>query len=237
MAAVSTHPERPRQRTTTIAGSRVDLRTVFRAEFERQRREIDSVDSIVRMLDALREQHGQQGRSRARHRKEPGVRSPPAHRTGQPELLTVVAIAEALDAEVQIGPASARGARREGVQGRLTARAPAPRLGWAGSMSWGIVYDKARDGSVPGASGRVPAEGRSDHPRGPRGGAAGATAAVQRRRQVGGRARVHGRLRRDPRHGSRAPTSAHPSAVCSDGIAIDDGDVTGAPMAMLALNR
>ena len=77
----------------------------FRAEYERQRREIDSVDSIVRMLDALREQHGfsKADLARAIDKNPASVRrllTAPVN----PELRTVVAIAEALDAEVQIVP-------------------------------------------------------------------------------------------------------------------------------------
>ena len=77
----------------------------FRAEYGRQRREIDSVDSIVRMLDALREQHGlsKADLARAIDKNPASVRrllTAPVN----PELRTVVAIAEALDAEVQIVP-------------------------------------------------------------------------------------------------------------------------------------
>jgi len=77
----------------------------FRAAYERQRREIDSVDSIVRMLDALREQHGlsKADLARAIDKNPASVRrllTAPVN----PELRTVVAIAEALDAELQIVP-------------------------------------------------------------------------------------------------------------------------------------
>lgn len=79
--------------------------SAFRAEYARQRREIDSVDSIVRKLDALREQHGlsKADLARAIDKNPASVRrllTAPVN----PELRTVVAIAEALDAEVQIVP-------------------------------------------------------------------------------------------------------------------------------------
>ena len=77
----------------------------FRSEYARQRREIDSVDSILRKLDALREQHGlsKADLARAIDKNPASVRrllTAPVN----PELRTVVAIAEALDAEVQIVP-------------------------------------------------------------------------------------------------------------------------------------
>jgi len=77
----------------------------FRSEYARQRREIDSVDSIVRKLDVLREQHGlsKADLARAIDKNPASVRrllTAPVN----PELRTVVAIAEALDAEVQIVP-------------------------------------------------------------------------------------------------------------------------------------
>lgn len=78
---------------------------VFRAEYERQRREIDAVDSVVHDLDALREQHGltKADLARAIDKHPASVRrllTAPVN----PELRTVVAIAEALDAEVRIVP-------------------------------------------------------------------------------------------------------------------------------------
>jgi ribosome-binding protein aMBF1 (putative translation factor) len=86
----------------------------FRAQFERQRREIDSLDSIVRMLDALREQHGlsKADLARAIDKNPASVRrllTAPVN----PELRTVVAIAEALDAEVQIVPRKRAGRKTQ----------------------------------------------------------------------------------------------------------------------------
>jgi ribosome-binding protein aMBF1 (putative translation factor) len=106
MAAVSTDPKSAQ--ATDYHGRRLARRLedpAFRAEYERQRREIDSVDAIVRMLDTLREQHGlsKADLARAIDKNPASVRrllTAPVN----PELRTVVAIAEALDAEVQIVP-------------------------------------------------------------------------------------------------------------------------------------
>ena len=106
MAAASTDPQSAQ--ATDYHDRRLARRLedpAFRAEYERQRREIDSVDSIVRMLDALREQHGlsKADLARAIDKNPASVRrllTAPVN----PELRTVVAIAEALDAEVQIVP-------------------------------------------------------------------------------------------------------------------------------------
>ena len=86
----------------------------FRAEFERQRREIAVIDDIVNRLDALREKQGMSKAELARAIE----RNPAAVRrlltaSGNPELRTVVAIADALDADVQIVP-RARGEKRSG---------------------------------------------------------------------------------------------------------------------------
>jgi DNA-binding phage protein len=77
----------------------------FRAEFEREKREIEGIDAIVHELDALRAQHGM---TKAQLAREIG-KNPAAVRrlltaSGNPELRTVVAIAEALGAEVRIVP-------------------------------------------------------------------------------------------------------------------------------------
>ena len=106
MAAASTDPKSAQ--ATDYHDRRLARRLedpAFRAEYERQRREIDSVDTIVRMLDELREQHGlsKADLARAIDKNPASVRrllTAPVN----PELRTVVAIAEALDAEVQIVP-------------------------------------------------------------------------------------------------------------------------------------
>lgn len=77
----------------------------FRAEFERQQREIGVIDAIVNRLDALREQHGLTKADLARAiDKHPAAVRRLLTASGNPELRTVVAMADALDAEVQIVP-------------------------------------------------------------------------------------------------------------------------------------
>ncbi len=85
----------------------------FRAEFERQRREIAIIDSIVGQLDALREQHAW---SKAELAREIGKNASVIRRMltapANPELRTVVAMANALDADVRIVPRQRRRAQR-----------------------------------------------------------------------------------------------------------------------------
>jgi DNA-binding phage protein len=77
----------------------------FRAEFEREQREIAAIDSIVHKLDALREQQGKTKAGLAREiHKNPAAIRRLLTASGNPELRTVVAMAAALDAEVQIVP-------------------------------------------------------------------------------------------------------------------------------------
>jgi DNA-binding XRE family transcriptional regulator len=77
----------------------------FRAEFERQQREIAAIDAIVNTLDELREEHGLTKADLARAiDKNPAAIRRLLTASGNPELRTVVAIAEALDAEVRIVP-------------------------------------------------------------------------------------------------------------------------------------
>ncbi len=76
---------------------------VFRAEFERQSREIAQIDAIVNQLDSLREQHGLSKAELARliDRNPASIRrllTAPVN----PELRTLVAIADALGAEVRV---------------------------------------------------------------------------------------------------------------------------------------
>lgn len=118
MAAASTDPKSPRAKDyhdRRLARRLED--PAFRAEYERQRREIDSVDAIVRMLDELREQHGlsKADLARAIDKNPASVRrllTAPVN----PELRTVVAIAEALDAEVQIVLRKRRSKRQKAPQ-------------------------------------------------------------------------------------------------------------------------
>ncbi len=75
----------------------------FRAEFERQRREIVQIDSIVRQLDELREQAGMSKAELARMiGKEPSSIRRFFTADVNPELKTVAAVADALGAEVKV---------------------------------------------------------------------------------------------------------------------------------------
>lgn len=75
----------------------------FRMEFERERRGIEAVDAIVGTLDGLRDERGL---SKAQLARQIGRNPASVRRTltapGNPELRTVIAIAEALGAEVKI---------------------------------------------------------------------------------------------------------------------------------------
>ena len=105
---MATTPDHPTVRDTGYHDRRLARRLedpVFRAEYERQRREIDAVDTIVHMLDELREQHGLSKADLARAiGKNPASVRRLLTAPVNPELRTVVAIAEALDADVQIVP-------------------------------------------------------------------------------------------------------------------------------------
>lgn len=77
----------------------------FREEFERQRREIAAIDAIVNKLDKLRAERGWSKAELARAiDKNPAAVRRLLTASGNPELRTVVAMADALDAEVQIVP-------------------------------------------------------------------------------------------------------------------------------------
>lgn len=86
----------------------------FRNEFERTRREIHAIDTIVNMLDCLR---ATQGMSKAELAREIGKNPASVRRLltarSNPELRTVVAMADALDADVVIVPRSRRTNRRK----------------------------------------------------------------------------------------------------------------------------
>ena len=93
----------------------------FRTEFERQRAEIAAIDAIVNELDGLRERNGMTKATLARAiDKNPAAVRRLLTASGNPELRTVVAIAQALGAEVRIVPkAQARAtgsARRRGTR-------------------------------------------------------------------------------------------------------------------------
>jgi ribosome-binding protein aMBF1 (putative translation factor) len=75
----------------------------LRAEFERQRREIAQIDSVVRQLDELRERAGMSKAELARAiGKEPSSVRRFFTADVNPELKTVAAVADALGAEVKV---------------------------------------------------------------------------------------------------------------------------------------
>ena len=77
----------------------------FRAAFAREKRELETIDALVNTLDDLREDLGLSKADLARAiGKNPASVRRLLTASGNPELQTVVAIAEALDAEVKIVP-------------------------------------------------------------------------------------------------------------------------------------
>ncbi len=77
----------------------------FKAEYERQRRAIAAIDDIVNRLDALRVAHDMSKADVARAiDKNPASVRRLLTAKGNPELGTVVAIADALDADVIVVP-------------------------------------------------------------------------------------------------------------------------------------
>jgi DNA-binding phage protein len=97
----------------------------LRAEYEKATRQIAAIDVIVNGLDSLRAQHGV---TKAELAREIGKNPASVRRLftapANPELRTLVAIADALDADVVILPRSRR--RRHGRQ-RQSGRMPAAR--------------------------------------------------------------------------------------------------------------
>jgi len=75
----------------------------FRTEFERERREIETVDAIVGALDGLRDERGL---SKAALARQIGKNPASVRRTltapGNPELRTIIAMADALGAEIKV---------------------------------------------------------------------------------------------------------------------------------------
>jgi ribosome-binding protein aMBF1 (putative translation factor) len=93
---------------------------VFRAEFERQRREIDQIDSVVRQLDELREEAGMSKAELARAiGKEPSSIRRFFTADVNPELKTVAAVADVLGAEVKV--VANKATRKKQSQRRETA--------------------------------------------------------------------------------------------------------------------
>ncbi len=75
----------------------------FRAEFERERHEIETIDAIVNALDGLRDERGLTKADLARQiGKNPASVRRLLTASGNPELRTVVAMANALDADIKI---------------------------------------------------------------------------------------------------------------------------------------
>ena len=85
----------------------------FRAEYERARREIDQVDSVIRQLDQLREEAGLSKAELARHiDRDPASVRRLFTAKSNPELMLVASIAEDLGADIRIVPRKARAASR-----------------------------------------------------------------------------------------------------------------------------
>jgi DNA-binding phage protein len=86
----------------------------FRTEFERATREIKAIDAIVNELDSLRTTHGM---TKAELAREIGKNPASVRRLftapANPELRTVVAMADALGADVVVVPRSRRSKRPE----------------------------------------------------------------------------------------------------------------------------
>ena len=75
----------------------------FRAEFERERHEIETIDAILNALDELREERGLTKADLARQiGKNPASVRRLLTASGNPELRTVVAMTNALDADIKI---------------------------------------------------------------------------------------------------------------------------------------
>ena len=88
----------------------------FRAEYERARREIDQVDSVIRQLDELREAAGLSKAELARHiGRDPSSIRRLFTAESNPELLLVASIAEDLGAEVRVVPRSSGRRRRSSL--------------------------------------------------------------------------------------------------------------------------
>jgi DNA-binding XRE family transcriptional regulator len=87
----------------------------FRAEYERQQRAIAAIDEIVNQLDALRIEHNFSKAQLARMiDKNPASVRRLLTAKSNPELGTVVAMADALDADVVLVPRKkSRASRRE----------------------------------------------------------------------------------------------------------------------------
>lgn len=92
----------------------------FRDEYERAGREIAQVDAIMRELDARRIAVGLSKAELARHvGKQPAsIRRLFSSEMKNPELKTVAALADALDADIALRPRRAPRRRRQGATTR-----------------------------------------------------------------------------------------------------------------------
>jgi len=85
----------------------------FKGEFERERREIEAIDALVGALDGLRSRRGMTKAELARQiGKNPASVRRILTAPGNPEMRTIVAMAQALGAEVQIVPRDTRSRRK-----------------------------------------------------------------------------------------------------------------------------
>lgn len=85
----------------------------YRAEYERFRRQVEQIDAVVNALDELRERAGMSKAELARRiGKDPASIRRLFSAEVNPELKTVAAIADALDAEVLVRRRSAGGRGR-----------------------------------------------------------------------------------------------------------------------------
>ena len=88
----------------------------FKEEYQRQRRAIAAIDEIVNRLDALRVEHDLSKAELARAiDKNPASVRRLLTAKGNPELGTVVAIADALDADVVVVPRKRRSRSRKAI--------------------------------------------------------------------------------------------------------------------------
>jgi ribosome-binding protein aMBF1 (putative translation factor) len=115
---------------TTINSSYHDRRVArrlqddpeYRAEYERFRRQVEQIDRVVNALDDLRERAGLSKAELARRiGKDPASVRRLFSAEVNPELKTLAAIADALDAEVTIQPR--RAAKRGSSRRRRRAKA------------------------------------------------------------------------------------------------------------------
>ncbi len=93
-----------------------------RAEYDRARREIEQIDTLIHSLDELRETAGMSKAELARRigRNPASIRRLFTAERVRPELPLIVSIADALDARIEIKPRTRRSAakrRKPGIVG------------------------------------------------------------------------------------------------------------------------